>query len=268
MGCCRERGSDRSFRGQDPLRNSAAGELSVTTGMRLREFSSRLDIEVGRPRRDASPAEVKLQATAKYGLPRVVMIQDATLRELDFYRRTERAAVVAASAPNLWRHRAELFAVDDVDLKQMKLRGRLNGRRRTFRVEAMPAELRRITVIEGDRGLEAMGLFVGRGGRMLSKQRWEQILGDAHARALRISAEFGLPLEMPARLRIHDLRHTFAIYMLQMLAQAVLEDEIARVRAGGSGGGGGLRRACRPRSPAGRSSRYCQAKITAITSHP
>jgi hypothetical protein len=39
---------DRSFRGQDPLRNSGAGELSVTTGMRQREFSCLLDIEVGR----------------------------------------------------------------------------------------------------------------------------------------------------------------------------------------------------------------------------
>jgi integrase len=227
-------GLDRSFRGLAPLRNSGAAELSVTTGMRLREFSCLLDIEVGRPRRDASPTDVKLQAIAKYGLPRVSTIQDATLRELDFYRRTERAAVVAASARTLWKHRAELFVVDDVDLKQMKLRGQLHGRRRTFRVEAMPAELRRITVIEGEKGLEAMGLFVGRGGRMLSKQRWEQVFGDAHARTLRTCADLGLKLEMPARLRIHDLRHTFAIYMLQMLTQAVLEDEIARVKAGGN----------------------------------
>jgi hypothetical protein len=38
----------RRRNGQDPLRNSGAGELSVTTGMRQREFSCLLDIEVGR----------------------------------------------------------------------------------------------------------------------------------------------------------------------------------------------------------------------------
>ncbi|MFB6878666.1 hypothetical protein [Streptomyces sp. NPDC056323] len=42
---------DRSFRGSAPLRNSSAGELAVTTGMRLREFTCLLDIEVGPPRR-------------------------------------------------------------------------------------------------------------------------------------------------------------------------------------------------------------------------
>jgi hypothetical protein len=38
--------ADRSFRGATPLRNCAAAELAVTTGMRLREFSCLLDIEL------------------------------------------------------------------------------------------------------------------------------------------------------------------------------------------------------------------------------
>lgn len=42
--------------------------------------------------------------------------------------------MVAASAANLWRRPAELFVVTDVNLKQMKLGGTLQGRRRTFRV--------------------------------------------------------------------------------------------------------------------------------------
>jgi hypothetical protein len=88
---------DPAFRGRSPLRNSAAGELAITTGMRLREFSCLLDIEVGPPRRDASPAEVMLQAIAKFGLPRMVAVQHATLREIDLYRRTERAAMVRSS---------------------------------------------------------------------------------------------------------------------------------------------------------------------------
>ncbi|MFD4862892.1 site-specific integrase [Streptomyces atratus] len=226
---------DRSFRGSAPLRNSSAGELAVTTGMRLREFTSLLDIEVGPPRRDATPAEVKLQAIAKYGLPRTVAIQDATLRELDLYRRTERAQVVRKAAGNLHRRREDWFVVDDIDLRQMRLAGTLRGRRRSFRIAQMPAPLRRIAMVEGDHGLEPMALFVGRGGQMPSKQRWEQVFEDAHTRTLRISEEHGLGPVMPGQFRIHDTRHTFAIFMLQQLTKMVLAEEVERIASGGHG---------------------------------
>lgn len=226
---------DPGFRGRNALRNSAASELAITTGMRLREFSCLLDIEVGSPRRDASPAEVLLQEIAKFGLPRVAVIQDSTLRELDMYRRTERAAAVRASGGALYRRRAELFVVTDIDLRQMKLTGVLDGRRRTFRVETMTADLRRRAVVEGDHGLEAMALFVGRGGRMPTKQRWEQVFDEAHLRTLRISKEYATDVVMPSRIRIHDTRHTFAIYMLQLLTQLVLREEAERLSNGGPG---------------------------------
>jgi integrase len=224
---------DRSFRGSSPLRNAAAAELAVTTGMRLQEWGSLLDLEVGPPRRDGLPVQVRLQATAKYGLPRDVTIQHATLRELDLYCRTERAAIVRTAARTLAGRRDELLVVTDIDLRQMTLRGRLNGRRRTFRVQAMPTPLRRLAVVEGDHGLEPLALFIGRGGLMLSKQRWEQVFSHALARAARIAAARKLELVLPARVRIHDLRHTFAIYMLQQLTQLVLEEEAERRRAGG-----------------------------------
>ncbi|MBT2545301.1 hypothetical protein J7E99_32540 [Streptomyces sp. ISL-44] len=108
----------------------------------------------------------------------------------------------------------------------------LDGRRRTFKVAAMPAEIRRLAVVEGDRGLEAMALFIGRGGRMLSKQRWEQIFDEAHLRSLRLSEEYESDIVMPARLRIHDTRHTFAIYMLHLLTHLVLREEAERYLAG------------------------------------
>jgi integrase len=224
---------DRAFRGQSPLRNSAAGELAITTGTRLREFSCLLDIEVPAPRRDGSPAEVPLQAVAKYGLPRTVMVQDATLREIDMYRRTERAAMIKASAKALARRRDELFVVSDIDQRGRKLKGILDGRRRTLRIEAMPAEIRRRAVFEGDKGLEPMALFVGRGGRMLTKQRWEQVFGDAHRRTLRIAEEYECDVVMPEQMKIHDTRHTFAIYMLQSLTQLILRDEAERLRERG-----------------------------------
>ncbi|MFE5072650.1 site-specific integrase [Streptomyces halstedii] len=217
--------ADGSFRGAYSLRNSGGGNLAITTGLRLREFRSLLDIEVGPPRRDGTAGEIELQAIAKFGLPRTVEVQDATLRELDWYRRTERAATVRKAAKNLTRNRDELFVVHDIDLRLMKVQGRQYGRRKTWTIKAMPAEVRRIAVIEGTHGLEPMALFVGRGGLMISAQRWEQVFNDAHARALRIIAEYNLPLEMPRRIRIHDMRHTFAVYMLELLTQLQREKD-------------------------------------------
>ncbi|MGW7752341.1 recombinase XerD [Streptomyces violaceusniger] len=226
---------DPAFRGQSPLRNSAGGELAITTGMRLQEFSCLFDIEVPAPRRDGSPAEVPLQAIAKFGIPRVVAVQDATLGEIDMYRRTERAAMVRASARALARRREELFVVSDIDLRRRKLTGMLDGRRRTFRIEAIPAATRRRAVFEGDQGLEPMALFVGRGGRMPTKTRWEQIFEDAHVRSLQVSEEYACDVVMPQQLKIHDSRHTFAIYMLQMLTLLVMREEAERLREGGHG---------------------------------
>ncbi|MGW9025384.1 recombinase XerD [Streptomyces sp. NPDC055722] len=223
---------DRTFRGRSPLRDSVGPELSITTGMRLQEFSCLLDIEVGPPRRDASPAEVQLQAIAKYGLPRVTMIQHPTLQELDMYRRTERAAQIRAAEKALWRRREELFIVDDIDLRRMKVSGTLDGRRRTFRVESMNADKRRRAVIEGDHGLEPMALFVGRGGRMPTRQRWEQIFDAAHLRSLRLSEEHKVDIVMPREVRIHDTRHTFAVYMLRLLTKLILQEEAEDYLAG------------------------------------
>ncbi|MDQ0951539.1 integrase [Streptomyces phaeochromogenes] len=226
---------DRSFRGGAPLRNCAVAELAVTTGMRLREFSTLLDVEVGPPRRDGSATLVDLKGTAKYKLPRTVEIQHATVREIDFYRRTERAKTVHSAARTLQRRRAELFVVDDINSRQGKLSGILHGRRRTFVIKKMDAATRRITVIEGDRGLESMALFVGRGGLMLSPQRWEQIFASAHTRALRISEEYKVKEIVPSVFKIHDLRHTFAVSMLQLLTELVAEQEAELRRLGGHG---------------------------------
>lgn len=223
---------DPEFRGQDRLRNMAAAELAVTTGLRLREFRALLDIEVGPPRPDRSPAELELQAIAKYGHPRRVTIQHEVLRAIDVYRRSERAIAVRHAARALQRRREHLFVVTDVDATQMKLRGRYQGRDRVFSVPAMKDELRRVTVIEGDHGLEPMALFVGRGGRVPGHSRWEQIFVAASKRAAVIASR-GQAVVMPRKISPHDLRHTFAVYMLKILTQHQIHVEAERRVAGG-----------------------------------
>ncbi|MGW0331819.1 hypothetical protein ACWD0J_08105 [Streptomyces sp. NPDC003011] len=135
------------------------------------------------------------------------------------YRRTERAAQVRAGAKALWIRREELFIVDDIDLRRMKVRGMLDSRRRIIRVESTNADKRRRAVIEGDHGLEPMAMFVGRGGRMPTRQRWEQIFDAAHLRAVGLSEEPRVGIVMPRGVRIHDTRHTFAVYMLRLLTK-------------------------------------------------
>ncbi|MFJ1757684.1 tyrosine-type recombinase/integrase [Kitasatospora sp. NPDC088134] len=220
---------DRSFRGQDVLRNMSAAELAVTSGARQREFRALLDIEVGEPRLDRTPAKVKLQAIAKRGRPRDLWIQHEVLRSVDLYRRIERAATITKAAPTLYRNRANLFVVTDVDRRAMKLTGRLHGRTRTFAIAAMKEPLRRITVIEGDRGLEPMALFIGRGGRMLGKSRWQQIFDAASSRAETIKG----PVVMPPKVTAHDCRHTFAVYMLQILTEQLVQEYVESAKRAG-----------------------------------
>lgn len=52
-----------------------------------------------------------------------------------------------------------------------------------------------------------MGLFIGSGGRMLSKQRWNQTFTAALARCAQLAQTHHVPVEMPRQVRVHDLRH-------------------------------------------------------------
>lgn len=223
---------DPSFKGQDRLRNGAIAELVITTGMRLREFRCLLDVEVGPPRADAGPAVVELQKIAKYGLFREVRIHHPTLREIDLYRRTERAAMIQRAAKTLWRKREELFVVKDVDIRRMRVTGVDDGRQRSYLIREMDEGLRRRAVIEGDRGLEPMALFIGRGAKMPVASRWNQIFDAAHSRAYWMAREVPGAPTMPRKLRIHDLRHTFAVYMLALMTELTIAEGVRRDREG------------------------------------
>ena len=93
----------------------------------------------------------------------------------------------------------------------------------------MPPRLRRIAVIERDRGLEALGLFIGRGGLPISLRAWHATFATASQRALELA-----PDRMGgrrARITPHDLRHTFAVVLLKALTDIALARESER-RAG------------------------------------
>lgn len=221
---------DPTWRGSTSLRSQAGAQIAVTTGMRLGEFSTLLDAELPAP--VGTGASVLLEACAKYQKRRRVHVPLTTLRAVDLYRRTERRAVVRASAKSLWSRRADLFVVEELDTSAGVIRGRLDGSRSRWRLHLLPPHLRRIAVIESSDGLEALGLFLGRGGLPIGRRAWHATFESASRRTLELAnTQVG---GRRAKITPHDLRHTFAVVLLKALTDVALAREADR-RAGNLG---------------------------------
>lgn len=221
---------DPRWRGRSPLRSRAGAELAVTTGMRVSEFSTLLDAEL--PVASAVGASVLLEASAKYQKRRRVSVPVSTLRAVDLYRQTERRSIVRQSAASLWARRSELFVVDEIDRAAGLVRGRRDGKRSTWRMHLLPPVLRRTAVVECEGGLEALGLFLGRGGLPISLRAWHATFEAATQRTLELTPDqLG---GRRTRITPHDLRHTFAVIMLRGLMDVALAREADR-RAGAVG---------------------------------
>jgi site-specific recombinase XerD len=219
-GQLRDAQTNPGFRGQAPLRNRAAADLALSTGMRPGEWSTVLLPELSAGRRGPGEAVVfAVQACAKYGRYREVFVPAGALEAVETFVLLERPELVAASAKTLARHRRELFVVNDIQAETGKLRGILEGRARTFVMSAMDADLRAITVRETEAGLESVGVFIGHGGRILGPSSWYRIRCEAWER-MRAHAGDTPGLLMPRkRWRWHDTRHTFALQLLSYLEQ-------------------------------------------------
>ena len=88
-----------------------------------------------------------MQACAKYGKYREVYVPAAAVDAVENFLLIERPEPVAASERSLARGRQELFVVDHIDHEAGKLRGVLDGRRRTFTMSAMD-----LTCVDHDAG--------------------------------------------------------------------------------------------------------------------
>lgn len=223
---------DPGFRGWAPHRHRAAVELALLTGMRKQEWSTLLLPELGEGwRRPADPVDLVLQACAKYRRRRVVYVPIAALRMLDIYLLLERPDLIRRSARTLATRRAGLFVVDRVDHEMGRLGGVLDGERRSFAMEAMNPELRRITVRETDGGLEALAVFVGHGGLMLGPSSWDRIRLDAWRRMRRHAVDdSGAPVLPPRPWRFHDLRHSFCLQLLKYLMRVMIDRDVRQPR--------------------------------------
>ncbi|MFJ2769558.1 hypothetical protein [Streptomyces sp. NPDC087300] len=208
---------DRAFRGWSPLRNRAGSDIALGSGQRWREWSTVLLPEIGLwPGMPGGAAEYTVQACAKYGKARTVYVPEDAVASADLFCLLERPDIVRRAARTLERKARDLFVVDEVDVSGGWVRGVLDGVVREFEMSAMDAKMRRITVYEGEFGLEALSLFVCRGGLMPGADAWKGYRHRAWTRMNALADE--TTPHLPARRwRWHDLRHTYALQLLTYL---------------------------------------------------
>ena len=97
------------FRGQAPLRNRAAADLALCTGMRPEEWATVLlpELAIGW-RRQGEGVGFPVQTCAKYGKYREIFVPTGALDAVETFLQLERPELVTASAETLARRRREL----------------------------------------------------------------------------------------------------------------------------------------------------------------
>lgn len=210
---------NRSYRGTSPHRDRAGADLAVCSGMRWQEWATVLLPELGiRVDGCGDEAEFKVQACAKYGKERGIFVPEQAMRTVETYCLLERPDITAAAARRLERRHRELFIVSRIEPETGRIHGVLEGVRHVFSMKAMPPRLRRITVQEGEFGLEALAVFLCRGGLMPGADSWKRYRHAAWRRM--VAAANATTPRLPARRwRWHDLRHTYALQLLTYLEQ-------------------------------------------------
>ncbi|NED19516.1 hypothetical protein G3I31_15585 [Streptomyces sp. SID9913] len=208
---------DRTFRGWSPLRGRAGSDIALGSGMRWREWSTVFLPELGLwPGMPGGGAEFLLQACAKYGKARPAYVPEDAVASADLFCVLERPDIVRRAARSLERRARDLFVVGEVDVAGGRVKGVQDGVVREYEMSAMDAKLRRITVYEGEFGLEALTLFVCRGGLMPGADAWKSYRHRAWTRMMAL-ADRTTPLLPTRRWRWHDLRHTYALRLLTYL---------------------------------------------------
>ncbi|HEX4099542.1 MAG TPA: hypothetical protein VHY21_03235 [Pseudonocardiaceae bacterium] len=194
---------DAGFRGRELARNAAVGELALSTGLRLREFSYLLVFELAALPARRSPVPIPFPVPAgitKGGKFRTTWISYDALAAVRHYVELDRVVTAAGSSwrpPPRW---GEPLLVTDPDARG----GRVNGVRRRW--ETLTAgERRRLVAPDGGSCL----LAVKNGGGPFTA--WASVF-ERTANRIRTRFEPRFP-----HVHAHRLRHSMAMHTLEYL---------------------------------------------------
>lgn len=209
---------DTSFRGRSTQRDTTAVEVAITTGMRVQEWRTLMLPELMPA--NGGGASVVLEATTKGQRRRTIYIPQKTLDDIDLYIRVERRRTIRKAQAWLSRHLPSLAVVDRIDDTIGKVTYTYQGTTYRKQYFQIPVHHRAVLVEQLDSHIEPLSLFVGTTGKPPSQRSWHDVFTTANRRLQQFDEDH------PRRRRPivpHDLRHTFAVVMLQNLQVHALE---------------------------------------------
>ena len=219
---------DLSFRGRSVQRDTTAAELAITTGLRLQEWRTLLQPELIPT--DGGGASVVLESTTKGQRRRTVYVPSKTTDDISLYVNTERKRVVRNAQKWLARHIDGLAVVDNIQQSTGKIS--YVYRRHSYRKQYFQIPIQHRAVLVEHRGghIEPLSLFVGTTGKPPSQRSWHNTFTQANRRLQHFE---GTSHYNRRPISPHDLRHTFAVVLLQHLQLRAVQ----KSRPGGAGHG-------------------------------
>lgn len=217
---------DPSFRGRNALRNKAMMEMLYSSGLRITEGASLLTLEL--PAHDQHSVglnEAHLpSAIAKGSHPRTWYLFDDALSLVHSYITTTRQVSIDR-AKRLGRYESVArLLVTDTQVTTSGVKVKYSGRWRQHD-DIDIADRRNLFIDNGD-GPEPLWLWLSEAGMPLPASAWTDVMSDANGRVLQSfkNTREGDPVKAGSRaprLSPHSLRHSFALYMLIALHQAI-----------------------------------------------
>lgn len=214
-----------SFRGRNVLRNKAMMEMMFGSGLRITEAASLLQLELPVRSIHGGFHEAHLSAaTAKGRAARTWYLLDNALSLVENYVATSRSASVDKARRAGRYDDASWLNVSDTKVTTDAISIKYQGRWRNLdNVEIFD---RRRLLIAAENGPEPMWLWLSESGVPLPIGAWTDVMSDANDR---VSMVFGEAREdrrlrsnvREPKLSPHSLRHSFALYMLIALHQAL-----------------------------------------------
>ncbi|MCO1575145.1 site-specific integrase [Crossiella sp. SN42] len=207
---------DEKWRGRLASRNRAYADLLFGSGLRNKEASSLLTVEIPTPGDEGPLQSAWLgREVAKRRGRTFYILEDAVSRIQEYVRLSRRAAVSRARRAGRYEGPG-LIWVSQVRATGRGMALRIDGRNHSLDdlAPAMRQRLMRRTA----EGPEPLWLWLSEAGAPLAPESWDGVFDAANERVARMLGEVG---KTPVHLTAHSLRHSYALYMLITLHRAI-----------------------------------------------